>query len=264
MSNVYMPQKSRILQIIPHTDTDYTFIMEYAGEVRPGQFFEVSIPKYGEAPISVSDIGENFIGLTIRRVGVVTNTIHSMKPGDTLFLRGPYGNGFDLELLKEQEIIVAAGGTGLAPVKGVIDYFAGHQTAAKSLTLLAGFKSPGDILFKEDLKKWQTAIPVTVTVDKSDDPGYHGHTGLITSYIQDLNINNIAAVRVIVVGPPLMMKLTVAEFLKRGVREENLIVSYERKMCCGVGKCGHCKMDDTYICLEGPVFNYSRAKALFD
>ncbi len=264
MSNIYMPIKSRILKIIPHTGTDYTFIMEYAGDVKPGQFFEVSIPKYGEAPISVSDIGENSIGLTIRRVGAVTNTIHNMKPGDTLFLRGPYGNGFDLDLYRGQEIIVAAGGTGLAPVKGVVDYFARHRTETKSMTLLAGFKSPEDILFKDDLKRWQTVIPVTVTVDKSNDSAYQGRTGLITGYIKDMSISNINDVQVIVVGPPLMMKFTVAEFLKRGVREENLIVSYERKMCCGVGKCGHCKMNDTYICLEGPVFNYARAKDLFD
>ncbi|BBB90741.1 MAG TPA: anaerobic sulfite reductase subunit AsrB [Methylomusa anaerophila] len=264
MSNVYMPVRSRICKIIPHTATDYTFVMEYAGDVKPGQFFEVSIPKYGEAPISVSHIGENFVGLTIRRVGVVTNTIHNMKPGDALFVRGPYGNGFDLDLFRGQEIIVAAGGTGLAPVKGLVDYFSRHLSEVKSLTLLAGFKSPGDILFKEDLKSWQSVIPVTVTVDRSDDPAYRGRTGLITGCVKDVNISNIAGVQVIVVGPPLMMKFTVDEFLRRGVREENIWVSYERKMGCGVGKCGHCKMDDTYICLEGPVFNYAKAQKMFD
>lgn len=264
MSNVYMPIKSRILKIIPHTEIDYTFIMEYAGDVKPGQFFEVSIPKYGEAPISVSDIGENSIGMTIRRVGAVTNTIHNMKPGDTLFLRGPYGNGFDLNLYSGKEIIVAAGGTGLAPVKGVVEYFTQHPSQARSLTLLAGFKSPRDILFTEALKKWQQVIPVTVTVDKADDPAYHGYTGRLPDYVKDVNISDLDGVQVIVVGPPIMMKYTVEEFLNRGVREENIWVSYERKMCCGVGKCGHCKMDDTYICLEGPVFNYSKAKTLFD
>lgn len=200
MSNMYRPVASRILKIIPHTDIDYTFIMEYSGMVRPGQFFEVSIPKYGEAPISVSDIGENYIGLTIRRVGVVTNTIHNMQPGNRLFLRGPYGNGFDLNLYKGREIIVAAGGTGLAPVKGVIDYFAHHPSEVKTLTLLAGFKSPGDILFKEDLQSWQTQLSVTVTVDKAGDPAYQGCTGLITNYVTGLPIDDSAGVQVIVVG----------------------------------------------------------------
>jgi anaerobic sulfite reductase subunit B len=264
MSNIYMPFKSRILKIIPHTDIDYTFIMEYSGAVKPGQFFEVSIPKYGEAPISVSDIGDNYIGLTIRRVGVVTNTIHQIQAGDTLFLRGPYGNGFDVNLYKNKEIIVAAGGTGLAPVKGVIDYYAAQSGDAKSFLLLTGFKSPKDILFKEDLHKWQQVINLTVTVDKADDDSYQGNTGLITTYVKNVAIETVDEVQVIIVGPPLMMKYTLEEFLKRGVREENIWVSFDRKMCCGIGKCGHCKMDDTYICLEGPVFNYAKAKTLID
>ncbi|HWR07272.1 anaerobic sulfite reductase subunit AsrB [Sporomusa sp.] len=264
MSNIYKPFRSRILKIVPHTDTDYTFFMEYSGSVKPGQFFEVSIPKYGEAPISVSDIGDNSIGLTIRRVGVVTNTIHELQEGDALFLRGPYGNGFDAGLYRGKEVIVAAGGTGLAPVKGIVDYFAANPGEARSFTLLAGFKSPQDILFKADLEKWRQTINIVLTVDKSNDSSYLGNTGLITTYIKDLSVTDISQAQIIVVGPPLMMKFTVAEFLKNGAAEENIWVSYERKMCCGVGKCGHCKMDDTYICLEGPVFNYVKAKTLLD
>ncbi|MDF2501015.1 MAG: sulfite reductase, subunit [Anaerosporomusa subterranea] len=264
MSNIYLPFTSRIIKIIQHTDIDYTFFMEYRGAVKPGQFFEVSIPKYGEAPISVSDIGDNYVGLTIRRVGVVTNTIHEMKVGDSLFLRGPYGNGFDVELYKGKEIVIAAGGTGLAPVKAIIDYFTEHCGEAKSLTVMAGFKSSKDILFRDDFKKWEQACDVTLTIERVDDDGIPCRSGLITRYIPDIPFENVDEAQVIVVGPPIMIKFTVAEFLKQGVREENLWVSYERKMCCGVGKCGHCKMDDTYICLEGPVFNYTKAKTLID
>lgn len=264
MSNVYMPFKSRIIKIIPHTDIDYTFFMEYTGDVKPGQFFEVSIPKYGEAPISVSEIGEGYIGLTIRRVGLVTNTIHELQEGGLLFLRGPYGNGFDINLYKGKEIIVAAGGTGLAPVKGVVDYFAQHMNEVKNFSLIAGFKSPKDILYKADFKKWQETINLMLTVDHSDDELYQGNVGLITKYVHDIKFENTSNVHVIVVGPPVMIRFTVAEFLKRGILEENIWVSYERKMCCGVGKCGHCKIDDTYICLEGPVFNYVKAKSLID
>ncbi len=264
MSNSYRPFKSRILKITPHTDIDYTFLMEYTGPVKPGQFFEVSIPKYGEAPISVSDIGDNTIGLTIRRVGVVTNTIHELTVGDFLFLRGPYGNGFDVNQYKGQDIIVAAGGTGLAPVKGIVDFYAANPGEAKSFTLITGFKSPQDILFKADLAQWYKTINVIMTVDKSDDIAYRGNTGLITTFVKDIPIADISQAQIIVVGPPLMMKFTVAEFLQQGAREENIWVSYERKMCCGIGKCGHCKMDDTYICLEGPVFNYVKAKTLMD
>lgn len=259
-----MPFMSRIIKINPHTDIDYTFFMEYKGDVKPGQFFEVSIPKYGEAPISVSEIGDGYVGLTIRRVGVVTNTIHELQEGGVLFLRGPYGNGFDINIYKGKEIIVAAGGTGLAPVKGLVDYFAEHVHEAKTFSLIAGFKSPKDILYRDDFKKWQQSINVTLTVDQSDDEQYTGNVGLITKYVQDIKIDNSASAQVVVVGPPIMIRFTVAEFLKRGIAEENIWVSYERKMCCGVGKCGHCKIDDTYICLEGPVFNYVKAKTLMD
>jgi anaerobic sulfite reductase subunit B len=263
MTNVYMPFKSKIKEIIPHTDIEYTFRMEYTGDVKPGQFFEVSIPKYGEAPISVSEIGENYIDLTIRKVGMVTDVIHSFFPGDNLFLRGPYGNGFDINIFEGKEVIVAAGGSGLAPVKGIVDYFAEHPQKASGFTIMAGFKSPKDILFKKDIEKWKESVKALITVDGAEE-NYQGNVGLITKYVPDLNIVDIDNTSVVVVGPPMMMKFTIAEFLKRGIKEENIWVSYERKMCCGVGKCGHCKMDDTYICLDGPVFNYKEAKELVD
>lgn len=264
MENIYLPFISKILSITSHTDIDYTFRMEYYGEpVKPGQFFEVSVPKYGEAPISICGIGEGYVDLTIRRVGVVTDVIHTFFPGDKLFIRGPYGNGFDIENYKGKEIIVAAGGTGLAPVKGIVDYFAANPADAKSFTVMMGFKSPSDMLFKDDIETWSKSINTYLTVDKAPE-GYEGRVGLITGIVNELEIENIEEAQVVVVGPPMMMKFTVAEFLKRGIKEENVWVSYERKMCCGVGKCGHCKMDDTYICLDGPVFNYSEAKHLVD
>ncbi|MBU3161169.1 anaerobic sulfite reductase subunit AsrB [Clostridium frigoris] len=263
MKNIYIPFISKILKISKHTETDYTFRMEFRGDVKPGQFFEVSIPKFGESPISVSEIGEDYVDLTIRHVGTVTDVIHSFSVGGTLFLRGPYGNGFDIELYKNKEIIVAAGGTGLAPVKGIVNYFAQNPKQCKDFNLMAGFKSPEDILFKENFKLWEKNISVTLTVDNAD-VGYPGTVGLITKYIGGIPVDNIDEVQVIVVGPPMMLKFTVAGFIKKGVKEKNIWVSYERKMCCGVGKCGHCRIDDTYICLDGPVFNYLDAVHLVD
>ncbi|WP_040215151.1 anaerobic sulfite reductase subunit AsrB [Clostridium polynesiense] len=263
MENIYMPFKSEILDIYAHTDIEYNFTLEYKGKCRPGQFFEVSLPKYGEAPISICGINENSVDLTIRRVGVVTDEIHNMQPGDTLFLRGPFGNGFDIENYKNKEVIVAAGGSGLAPVKGIVDYFSQNPSEAVSCTLMAGFKSPKDILFKESLKEWEKNIGLYVTVDGAAED-YEGRVGLITKYIPSLSIKDAENAQVVVVGPPMMMKFTVAEFLKRGIKEENIWVSYERKMCCGAGKCGHCKMNDTYICLDGPVFRYTEAADLVD
>ena len=121
----------------------------------------------------------------------------------------------------------------------------------------------GRVLFKDDLKRWTEKLNVIVTVDKETE-GYDGFVGLVTKYIPDLKIEDVDNFSCAVVGPPMMMKFTVGEFLKRNVAEENIWVSYERKMCCGLGKCGHCKMDESYICLDGPVYDYSKAKTLID
>lgn len=263
MKNEYIPFISKILEVIKHTEIEYTFRMAFEGEVKPGQFFEVSIPKYGEAPISVSGIGEGYVDLTIRKVGVVTDEIFNNFKGDKLFLRGPYGNGFDLEEYKNKELIVVAGGTGLSPVKGIVDYFASNPKDSKGCTLIAGFKSPSDILFKEDIKSWENNMNVIISVDVIEE-GYTGKQGLVTKYVPDLQIKDMDNVQVVVVGPPMMMKFTVLEFIKRGIKEENIWISQERKMCCGIGKCGHCRIDETYICLDGPVFNYSVGKSLID
>ncbi|NFS28376.1 anaerobic sulfite reductase subunit B [Clostridium botulinum] len=261
--NEYIPFLSEIKEVIKHTDIEYTFRMEFCGDVKPGQFFEVSLPKFGEAPISVSGIGENTVDLTIRKVGKVTNEIFNNYVGDKLYLRGPYGNGFDVNEYKGKDLIIVAGGTGLSPVKGVVDYFSNNIEEVNSFTLISGFKSPKDILFKSDIKDWNDKINLTITVDNADE-NYDGKVGLVTKYIPELDIKDLNNVAVIVVGPPMMMKFTVAEFLKLGIEENNIWISQERKMCCGIGKCGHCKIDDTYICLDGPVFNYSKGKSLLD
>ena len=153
--NDYIPFSSEILEVIKHTEIEYTFRMAYEGNVLPGQFFEVSIPKYGEAPISVSGIAKGSVDLTIRRVGRVTKEVFERYVGDRLLLRGPYGNGFDVSVYKNKELVVVAGGTGVSPVRGLIDYFSEHAQERKSMQIITGFKSEKDILFKEDYKRWR-------------------------------------------------------------------------------------------------------------
>ncbi|MTI86208.1 MAG: anaerobic sulfite reductase subunit AsrB [Firmicutes bacterium] len=261
--NPYLPHKVKILSIKRQTKIDYTFKLESSIKPDNGQFVEVSLPKIGECPISVSDFGDGWIEMTIRRVGRVTNVLHDLKEGDGMFIRGPYGNGFPLQKYKNKHIVIAAGGTGLAPVKSVVNYFYDRLDLVKQLNLLTGFKSPEDVLFKDELEKWSKDFNVIVTVDQGNKD-WTGDVGLITEYVKDMDFSNPEEVEVIVVGPPMMMKFTVQEFLKLGVPEENITVSFERKMCCGIGKCGHCKIDDTYVCLEGPVFNYTKAMELID
>lgn len=261
--NEYIPFLTKIMDVIKHTEIEYTFRVTYKGAVKPGQFFEVSIPKYGEAPISVSGIGSDTVDLTIRRVGKVTNEIFERYIGDTLFMRGPYGNGFDIGNYQGKELVVVAGGTGLSPVKGIVDYFCDHSEEMQGMMLLAGFKTPEDILFREDFGRWQQKMDVILTVDCA--PGDTTcQIGLVTKYIPQLNLKNVKEAVAIVVGPPPMMKFTAQGLLERGFNEKNIWISYERKMCCGIGKCGHCKIDDTYICLDGPVFNFVKGRQLFD
>lgn len=263
MQNEYVPFLSEIVEVIKHTDIEYTFRMSYEGDVKPGQFFEVSIPKYGEAPISVSGIGNGTVDLTIRRVGKVTNEIFEQYAGDKLFLRGPYGNGFDIDLYKEKEIVIIAGGTGVSPVRGVIDYFADNEEERKGLTLIAGFKSVSDILFKNDFIKWKNNMNLILTLDSGEETEEH-KIGLVTKYIPDLQLSDIKTAVAVVVGPPAMMRFSVEGLLAKGFLEENIWISQERKMCCGLGKCGHCKIGNKYVCLDGPVFNYIEGRMLID
>lgn len=263
MKNEYISFPSRICQVIRHTDIEYTFRMSYSGAVKPGQFFEVSIPKYGEAPISVSGIGPDTVDLTIRRVGKVTNEIFENQEGNFLMMRGPYGNGFDLEDYRNRELVIVAGGTGVSPVKGVIDYFGSHPEEVASLQVIAGFKSTRDILFREDIGRWEDQMELTLTVDAAED-GEQVKVGLVTKYIPDLHFTDMERATAIVVGPPVMMKFAVSALKERGLADRQIWISQERKMCCGLGKCGHCRMGDTYICLDGPVFNYVKGKELLD
>ena len=261
--NEYIPFRSEIKDVIRHTDIEYTFRMEYTGDVKPGQFFEVSIPKFGEAPISVSGVGDDFVDLTIRRVGKVTNEVFDQYEGDTLLLRGPYGNGFDLEDYKDKELVIVAGGTGVSPVRGVIDYFARNPEAAKSVTVIAGFKTPNDILFRRDLKLWEENLSLILTVDSCEgDPSYK--EGLVTAYIPGLEFEHMEDACAIVVGPPAMMRFSTMALMDRGLKEKQIWISQERKMCCGLGKCGHCKINDVYVCLDGPVFNFTKGRQLLD
>jgi len=260
MNNPYVPFKLPIINVTEETDIDYTF--RFKSDINPqnGQFLEISIPGVGEAPISISDFGDGYLDMTIRRVGKLTDEVFELKEGDA---RGPYGNGFSLEDYKGKDLIIVAGGTGLAPVKSIVNYFYEHIEELKSFKLIIGFKSPKDILFNEEIEKWKNKIDVILTVDNGDED-WKGNTGLITKYIPKINEKDYNQTEVIIVGPPIMMKFASLEFLNNNFPEEKIWVSFERKMSCGIGKCGHCKIDETYVCLEGPVFNYTKAKNLID
>ncbi|MFV0379736.1 MAG: anaerobic sulfite reductase subunit AsrB [Anaerorhabdus sp.] len=263
MNNIYLPKPYKVLEIRKETKIDFTYKIAFDGKLVGGQFMEISIPGVGEAPISICGFGDDYLEMTIRKVGRLTDKIFDLKIGDNLFMRGPYGNGFDLNNFKNKDVAFIAGGTGLAPIRKTIDYFVENRSEIKNLEILVGFKSKEDRLFIDDLEKWSKNNKVIVTIDKPQE-GWDKETGLITTHIDKLDLTDVKNKVAVVVGPPIMMKFTVIELLKQGFQEENIWVSFERKMSCGIGKCGHCKIDETYVCLEGPVFNYTKAKTLID
>lgn len=257
-----MPKPYKILEIVHETDLEYTFRVEVDVKAEHGQFFQISIPKIGEAPISISAMGDNWMEFTIRKVGKVTNEIFNLSPGDKIFMRGPYGNSFPVNKYKGKDLVIIAGGTGVSPVRSLLKYFYDNSEEIKSLHFIAGFKDENSVLFKEDLNNFKTKFNTIYTLDKKKVDGFE--VGLVTEHISKIPFDTFDDYNVIVVGPPVMMHFTALELLKNGVPEDKIWVSFERKMSCGVGKCGHCKINETYVCLEGPVFNYTKAKDLLD
>lgn len=223
-TNPYVPFPSKVLEVVRHAKKGYTFRMAFSGDVKPGQFFEVSVPKSGEAPIGVSGIvpGKS-VDLTIRRVGRVTNEMFDTYAGQILLLRGPYGNGFDVGRYVDGECVVVAGGAGVSPARGVIEALAQRATP-RDKHVIVGFRSPDDMLFRDDLARWDKALDLTLTVDAAPE-GYEGNVGLVTKYIPELALRDPATAQAVVVGPPPMMHLTVLGLLDRGFAEKSIWVS---------------------------------------
>jgi anaerobic sulfite reductase subunit B len=261
--NPYTTFPVKIVDIKKHTNIDYTFFVEKKIDVKCGQFVQVSVPKFGEVPISISDYDRDVMELTIREVGHVTNAIFNKGIGDYLHIRGPYGNGFDVKDHYGKDLIIVTGGTGLAPVKYIINYFSDNIDKLNSFKLISGFKSSQEILFRDSFDKWKENIDVCLTID-SPEEGWKGNTGFVTEHISKLDIKDIQNTHVIMVGPPPMLRFSAMELAKLGIPNEQIWVSFERKMSCGIGKCGHCKIGSTYVCQEGPVFRYDKAVQLID
>ena len=268
MVNIMQPEPHKILHVVHETQAEFTFRVAYEDETRDGQFFMLSIPKVGEAPISVSGRGDGYVEFTIRKVGRLTQGVFDLQEGSTLFLRGPYGHWWPIKETfagPEQNLVVISGGTGLAPVRTTLNYFYDHPDQIKSLYLIAGFKDISGVLFNEDREKWAKAekFRTIYTLDDSEAPGFE--RGMVTAHIEKIPFDTFGGnYNVAIVGPPPMMHFSALECMKQGVPEDKIWVSFERKMSCAVGKCGHCKINETYVCLEGPVLHYPKAKQLFD
>ena len=261
MSNIMLPEPHEILSVTHETKAEYTFRVAYGSLTKHGQFFQLSIPKVGEAPISVSAKGDGWVEFTIRKVGKLTEGIFGLKRGDTLFMRGPYGNSFPVENFQGKDLVVIAGGTGLAAVRSLLNHYFDNTGEVKSIYLTAGFRDIDCVLFADDLKKFKTAFNTVYALDTKAE-GFE--TGLVTAHVKSIPFGAFEDYNVVIVGPPLMLKSAVKECLAQNAAESKIWLSFERKMSCAVGKCGHCKVNGTYVCLEGPIFNYKNVKNMVD
>ena len=233
----------------------------------PGQFVEVSVMGVGEAPISIaSPPKRKRFDLVIRKVGEVTNKLHEMKEGDKIGIRGPFGKGFNVEEYKGRDLLFIAAGLGLPPLRSLIAYVLDKDNRKDygKVTILCGCREPCEVLFDKEIRNWQEIENVTVlrTVDKCPEGEcWEGETGLITKLIPKANFDQKNTFCMII-GPPVVYPFCIQILLDLGVPEERIIVSLERRMKCGVGKCGHCQINNLYVCKDGPVFNYKDVKDL--
>jgi len=264
--SLYVPKPGEVIKVVNFTELEKLFELKLLNGQelghKPGQFVEVSVFGYGEAPISISSspTRNGSFDLCVRKVGTLTAALHNLKTGDVVGIRGPFGNGFDTEFLKGKDILFIGGGIGMVPLRSLIQYVLDNRGDYNKVMILYGAKTPKELLFVEETQQWSERddIEYYVTVDRGDE-SWKGHTGVITTLIPplDINVKNTYAV---VVGPPIMYKFVILALKAKNIPDKQIIMSLERRMKCGVGKCGHCQMDHIYVCQDGPVFNYAQIK----
>jgi NAD(P)H-flavin reductase len=231
---------------------------------QPGQFVEVSVYGVGECPISVSSspTRRGSFELVVRKVGTVTAALHGLAPDDKVGIRGPFGRGFDTEFLKGKDILFIGGGIGMVPLRSLIDFVLDNRADYAKLTILYGCREPGEFIFPEERRKWEALEDVVyrVTVDRcSPEDNWEGCVGVITTLIPNLDLVP-GRTYAVVVGPPVMYKFVIKSLKEKGLADDHIILSLERRMKCGVGKCGHCQIGPYFVCRDGPVFSYSEIK----
>jgi len=266
-SSIYAPEFARLVDVRPLTELEKLFTIELPNGRSlghdPGQFVMVSIPGVGEAPISITSSPSRSNGtfeLCVRRVGDVTNVLHRMKPGEYVGIRGPFGHGFPIEQMRGKDLLFAPGGLGLAPLRSLINQVLDERGSFGRVIILYGAKRPAELLFRDELEEWAARDDVEfhVTVDRGDET-WDGHVGVITTLFPLITVDPRNTVAV-TCGPPIMYRFVIMEMLGKGIPETQIYLSLERRMKCGVGKCGHCQINDLYCCQDGPVFTYAQIK----
>jgi len=265
------PELFQIKKVMKETYDTFTLELRTGDDsnhlvFQPGQFNMLYVFGVGEVPISISgDPGApQTLVHTTRAVGSVTKAMRKLKPGDTLGVRGPFGKPWPVKKAIGKDVVVITGGIGLAPLRPAMYELMAQRKKMGALTLLYGARTPEDIIFKKEIKKWraQFDLDVRVTVDRATKD-WHGNVGVVTTLIPKSTFDppNTAA---FICGPEIMIRFTVMELLKHGVAKENIFISMERNMKCAIGFCGHCQFGPHFICKDGPVFSYDQVEHLLE
>ncbi|MFH1708689.1 MAG: FAD/NAD(P)-binding protein [Planctomycetota bacterium] len=275
--NAYLPEPVIVDKITVETEDKLikTFRLKFKApegrgrfDFKCGQFGEVSVLGKGESPFGVasSPLDREFVEFTVMKVGAVTTHLHLMEEGEELGLRGPLGNWYPLDTLKGRNLVIIGGGFAFTTLRSTIKYILDPALRGDfgTLDVIYGARTPGMLLYKEELKAWQARkdIRMHVTVDKAV-PGWDGLVGFVPAITEKVapSANNASA---IVCGPPVMIKFTLPVLAKLGFAPENIITSLEMRMKCGIGKCGRCNIGRKYVCKDGPVFTLAELKKLPD
>ena len=264
--NPYLPQQARITSVRRMAADTHLFQLRFADEGfadhwdhRPGQFVELSVIGTGEAPISISSspTRPGILELCVRRAGRVTSALFRLPAGALVGIRGPYGNGFPVTDMEGQDLLIIAGGLGMAPLRSLLWYALDHRERFGQVTLMYGAKSPADMLFREELEALSgtSSIHTLLTVDRDPAGRWQHEIGLLPTLFRKAQLDprrTYAAV----VGPPVVYKFVLRELLALNFSKDRILMSLERRMKCGIGKCGHCTVGYKYTCIHGPVFTY--------
>jgi NAD(P)H-flavin reductase len=258
-----LPTAFRVRRV--HRETPDTFTVELeaangqgAMKFAPGQFNMLYAFGVGEIAISIcADPQGKSLMHTTRVVGTVTRVLGKLRAGDALGVRGPYGSSWPIDQVTGRDVVLVAGGIGLAPLRGALHQLVRCKKEVGRIVLLYGVRTPQDILYRRDLELWKNqGVQIYITVDRST-ASWVGHVGVVTGLIPHAPFDPVNAVA-LVCGPEIMMRYTVLELQKRGVSDERIFLSMERNMKCAVGFCGHCQFGPEFICKDGPVFRYDR------
>ncbi len=261
MMNPYVPTMLPIARATRELADVFTWTFDTpAGfAFRPGQFNMLYVQGVGEVPISISGDSRDPARLvhTIRAVGPVTRAMDRLVPGDLCGVRGPYGSAWPVDEIRGRDVLVIAGGLGLAPLRPAILHLLANRSAYGRVVILVGARSPADLLFRAELEQWRGRFDISLeaTVDVAGRD-WRGPVGVVTMLLDAVPIDPEHAA--LVCGPEIMMRFAVRELEQRGVPQDAIWIAMERSMKCGIGLCGHCQLAGTFVCKDGPVFRFDR------